>query len=264
MKILSWNVNGLRAAVKKGFIDFLMQQQPDIICLQEIKARREQLEAFDLPGYEEYWNPAERPGYSGVAIFSREAATDVNLDIQQAGKPVSLKDDFGDANKEGRVLTVSFPKFHVVSVYTPNSKPDLSRLKLREKQWDPAFLRYLQELEATKPVIACGDYNVAHNEIDLARPKENRGKHGFTDEERVGFERLMEAGFIDSFRHQHPDQTEAYSWWSHWGNARQNNVGWRIDYALTSKKLAKKIDEAWIMPEVEGSDHCPVGLKITI
>lgn len=266
MKLFSWNVNGIRAVIKKGdFATFIEKYQPDILCLQETKAEQGQAE-IDLPDYKEYWNSADKKGYSGTAIFSKQKPFNVMnglpQDIIKAHKVTG--DIYGDPNKEGRVIAAEFDKFWVVTVYTPNSKGDLSRLALREKHWDPAFLAYVKQLEKTKPVLFCGDLNVAHNEIDLANPKPNIGKHGFTNEERAGFQNFIDNGFVDSFRNLHPDKTDAYTWWTHWANARARNVGWRIDYWLVSKSLQNKIATANIHPDVTGSDHCPVSIELSL
>jgi exodeoxyribonuclease-3 len=264
MKLYSWNVNGIRAVIKKGaFQSFMAEHQPDIICLQETKAQQGQAE-IDLPGYVEYWHSATKPGYSGTAIFSQTEP----LSVRNGFPPEILaqygmnSDGYGDPNDEGRVLAAEFADFWLVTVYTPNSKDDLSRLELRHKQWDPAFLAYCQLLEQSKPVVFCGDLNVAHQEIDLAKPKENRGEHGFTDEEREGFQRFMDAGYIDTFRHFFPERVEAYTWWTAWAKSRERNVGWRIDYFLASSKLKDRLIKADIHPEVMGSDHCPVSLEL--
>lgn len=266
MKLYSWNVNGIRAVVNKGaFGKFIEQEQPDIICLQETKAKQGQAE-IDLSGYEEYWNSAEKAGYSGTAIFTKiKPLSVINGFADDIAKKYQLADDgYGDPTKEGRVISAEFDAFWVVTVYTPNSKGDLSRLKLRHEQWDPAFLAHLKELEKTKPVLFCGDLNVAHNEIDLANPKPNVGKHGFTNEEREGFDKFEAAGFVDTFRAAYPDKTGAYSWWTHWANARARNIGWRIDYWLASKQIADKISNPQIHPDILGSDHCPVSVTIDI
>ena len=263
MKIISWNVNGIRAVHKKGLlVPFIKKYQPDILCLQETKAERHQSEV-DLPEYEEYWNSASRKGYSGTAIFTKHKPLSVVLDIplKIAKKYKLLSDKYGNSNTEGRVITLKFKEFFVVSVYTPNAKDDLSRIALRHKQWDPAFLEYMKELEKNKPVIFCGDLNVAHTPLDLARPKENVGKKGFTNEEREGIEQIIDAGFVDTFR-IFTKGNGHYSWWSHFANARARNVGWRIDYIFASKKLVPKIKVAKILPEVLGSDHCPVLIEL--
>ncbi len=264
MKLFSWNVNGIRAVINKGeFQKFITTYQPDILCLQETKAMQGQAE-IDLPEYEEYWNSAEKKGYSGTAIFTKiKPISVINGFPEDIIKKFGVTGDtYGEPNKEGRVIAAEFDDFYVVTVYTPNSKGDLSRLELRYKHWDQAFLAYLQQLEAKKPVLACGDMNVAHQEIDLANPKPNVGKHGFTDEERERFGDFLKAGFIDTFRTLHPEKTEAYSWWTHWANARARNVGWRIDYLLASKSLQNRLKSAEIHPEQMGSDHCPISIEI--
>ncbi len=264
MKLYSWNVNGIRAVINKGaFQEFIKTHQPDILCLQETKAKQGQAE-IDLPEYEEYWNSAERAGYSGTAIFSKKKPHQViNGFSDEISTKYELGDDgFGDPTKEGRVISAEFDDFWVVTVYTPNSKGDLGRLQLRHKQWDPAFLEHVRSLEVTKPVLFCGDLNVAHNEIDLANPKPNVGKHGFTHEEREGFNNILGAGYTDTFRAFYPEQTGAYSWWSHWANARARNVGWRIDYWLASDTIADRVKSPQIHADVMGSDHCPVSIEI--
>jgi len=264
MKLFSWNVNGIRAVINKGtFQQFMADHQPDILCLQETKAKQGQAE-IDLTGYNEYWNSADKAGYSGTAIFSKVKPLQViNGFADDISKKYKLEgDSYGDPSKEGRVISAEFDEFWVVTVYTPNSKGDLSRLGLRHKQWDPAFLEHIKTLEATKPVVFCGDLNVAHAEIDLANPKANVGKHGFTNEEREGFDAFENAGLYDTFRHEHPDQADAYSWWTHWANARARNVGWRIDYWVASNSLKDRITNAKIHPDVMGSDHCPVSIEI--
>jgi len=265
MKLYSWNVNGIRAVVKKGtFQTFISEHQPDILCLQETKAQQGQAE-IDLPDYHEYWNSADKAGYSGTAIFTKIKPLQViNGFTDDLSEKYGLAgDSYGDPSKEGRVISAEFDDFWVVTVYTPNSKNDLSRLELRHKQWDPAFLEHIQELEKDKPVVFCGDLNVAHSEIDLANPAPNVGKHGFTNEEREGFDAFEKAGYIDTFRKAFPDKTEAYTWWTHWANARARNVGWRIDYWLASKGIADNISNPAIHPDVMGSDHCPVSIEIT-
>ena len=264
MKLYSWNVNGIRAVINKGaFQEFVAKHDPDILCLQETKAMQGQA-VIDLPQYEEYWNSATKKGYSGTAIFTKIKPLSVinNLSDDIAKKYDLVNDGYGDVNAEGRVLSLEFEDFWVVTVYTPNSKGDLSRLKLRHKQWDPAFLEHVNELQKSKPVLFCGDLNVAHSEIDLARPKENVGKHGFTNEERQGFDNMLKLGFVDTFRLLYPDKTDEYSWWTHWANARAKNVGWRIDYWLASKALASRLKSAQIHQSVMGSDHCPVSVEI--
>lgn len=266
MKLYSWNVNGIRAVINKGtFQAFMAEHQPDVLCLQETKAKEGQAE-IDLPEYQEYWNSADKAGYSGTAIFSKEKPLKViNGFTNELAEKYGLSgDSYGDPAKEGRVISAEFTNFWVVTVYTPNSKGDLSRLELRHKQWDPAFLEHIQELEKTKPVLFCGDLNVAHNEIDLANPKPNIGKHGFTNEEREGFDAFEKAGFIDTFRNAFPEKTDAYSWWTHWANARARNVGWRIDYWLASKAIADKVVNPAIHPDVMGSDHCPVSIEVEV
>lgn len=264
MKLYSWNVNGIRAVLSKGLLQkFIEEHDPDILCLQETKAERGQVE-LDLPQYAEHFFSAIKKGYSGTAIFSKTPALRY-ID----GFPEDIIDQFGvtgdtygDPNAEGRVIAGEFEKFWVVTVYTPNSKGDLSRLELREKHWDKAFLAYMQQLEKSKPVLFCGDLNVAHTEIDLANPKANIGKHGFTDEERAGFQAFVNAGFTDTFRAANPDKTDAYSWWTHWANARTRNIGWRIDYWLASQSIAGQVKNPQIHPNVLGSDHCPVSIEI--
>ncbi|HEU4830643.1 MAG TPA: exodeoxyribonuclease III [Candidatus Saccharimonadales bacterium] len=266
MKLYSWNVNGIRAVINKGtFQTFVAEHQPDILCLQETKAKEGQAE-IDLPEYHEYWNSADKAGYSGTAIFSKVKPLSVINGFTDAiaEKYELAGDSYGDPAKEGRVISAEFEDFYVVTVYTPNSKGDLSRLPLRDKQWDPAFLEHVKALEVHKPVLFCGDLNVAHAEIDLANPKPNVGKHGFTTEERAGFDKMLEAGFIDTFRTKYPEKTDAYTWWTHWANARARNVGWRIDYWLASKSLADRIVEARIHADVLGSDHCPVSIELDI
>lgn len=274
MKIISWNVNGLRAVHKKGlFVPFIEKFKPDILCLQETKAQQGQSEV-DLPEYEEYWNSSTtKKGYSGTAIFVK---TKINTKDTKELRPLSvmlglpehitkkykLEDDYGDPNAEGRVIAAEFKDFWVVDVYTPNSKDDLSRLTLRHKHWDPAFLAYVKELETKKPVIFCGDLNVAHTEEDLANPKANEGGHGYTKEEREGIDSIQRAGFVDSFRHFTPKGNGHYTWWTHWANARARNVGWRIDYFFVSKKLVPRLKKAEILAQVMGSDHCPILLEL--
>lgn len=265
MKIISWNVNGIRAVHNKGFfVPFISKYKPDVLCLQETKAQQAQSEV-DLPDYEEYWNSATRPGYSGTAIFSKEKPLSVINGLpEKIAKKYGLADDsYGDPNTEGRVIAAEFKHFWVVSVYTPNSKDDLSRIPLRHKQWDPAFLKYMAELEKTKPVIFCGDLNVAHTADDLANPKQNKGKKGFTAEEREGIDKIIKANFLDTFR-MFTQGNGHYTWWSHFANARARNVGWRIDYIFTSKSLKSKIKKALIHPSIMGSDHCPIEIEIAI
>lgn len=263
MKIISWNVNGIRAVERKGLLrPFLREHNPDILCLQETKAMREQVE-IDLPNYIEYWHSAEKKGYSGTAIFSKtEALSTRNGFLPSVSKKYApLADKYGDPEKEGRVLTAEYPDFYIVTVYTPNAKDDLSRVPLR-LAWDSAFLSHCQELEKKKPIVFCGDLNVAHTEDDLARPKENMGKKGFTEEERTGFQNFVNAGFIDTFR-IFTQGNGYYTWWAHWGGARERNVGWRIDYFLVSEKMKDRVKKAFILQSVMGSDHCPVGIEIS-
>jgi len=266
MKLYSWNVNGIRSVINKGaFQTFIAEHQPDILCLQETKAKQGQAE-IDLPEYQEYWNSAEKPGYSGVAIFSKvKPLSIINGFTDSIAEKYNLAgDSYGDPNKEGRVISAEFDKFWIVTVYTPNAKGDLSRIKLRHKQWDPAFLEHIKELEKSKPVLFCGDLNVAHTEIDLANPKANIGKHGFTVQERSGFDNFIKNGFIDTYRAEYPEKTDAYTWWTHWANSRARNVGWRIDYWLASKSIANKIKNAQIHPNIMGSDHCPISIEVKI
>jgi exodeoxyribonuclease III len=264
MKLYSWNVNGIRAVIRKGtFQAFVAEHRPDILCLQETKARQGQAE-IDLPDYLEYWNSADKAGYSGTAIFSRTKPLSVMNGFADdiAAKYHLAGDSYGDPTKEGRVISAEYDDFWVVTVYTPNAKDDLSRLKLRHLQWDPAFFEHVQTLEKSKPVLFCGDLNVAHTEIDLSNPKQNVGKHGFTLEERSGLDNLIKAGYMDTYRHFFPEKTDAFTWWSHWANARARNVGWRIDYWLASSDIAKRVINAQIHPEVMGSDHCPVSVEL--
>ncbi len=262
MKMFSWNVNGLRAVLKKGaFQEFLAKYDPDIICLQETKAKQGQAEV-DLPEYEEIWNSAEKAGYSGTAIFTKVRPLSVRFGMfDEQNEQFEWVDSFGDARTEGRLITAEFDDFYLVDAYVPNAKDSLERLKYRETVWDPALLEYMKELEKTKPVIMCGDLNVAHQEIDLARPKQNVGHAGFTNEERQGMTNYLAAGFVDTFRFKNPERVK-YSWWSYRGGARQNNVGWRIDYFLMSEALKEKLVNADICDEVMGSDHCPVMIEM--
>jgi len=258
MKIYSWNVNGLRAVLNKGALQkFMTGEEPDILCVQETKAKQGQAEV-DFPEYEELWNSAERPGYSGTAIFTKIKPLSVQNVLPVEG---DFADEFGDPLNEGRVLTAEYEQFYLVNVYTPNSKRGLERLKLREKLWDPAFLKYLKELEKVKPVVVCGDFNAAHTEIDLARPQNNHHNAGFTDEERQGITNLLKAGLVDTFRVLHP-KVRRYTWWSHWGHARENNVGWRIDYFLISESLRPCLKSAEIYEDYYGSDHCPISIEL--
>ncbi|MCF6314428.1 MAG: exodeoxyribonuclease III [Verrucomicrobiales bacterium] len=252
MKLISWNVNGIRAALKKDFVAYAEAQQPDILCVQETKAHPDQVEHPVLAGYHDYWNSAEKKGYSGTAVFSKTEPINVT---QGLGIP--------EHDNEGRVLTLEYPDFYLVNVYTPNSQNELRRLAYRQS-WDAAFLVHLVALEKTKPVIFTGDLNVAHQEIDLARPKQNRRNPGFSDEERAGFDNILAAGFIDSFRHLHPDEEGHYSWWSYRAGARGNNVGWRLDYFGISPQLLPALSDATIHSETLGSDHCPVVLELDL
>ena len=249
MRLISWNVNGLRACMNKGFMEFFNQVDADVFCIQESKMQKEQAE-FCFEGYHEYWNSAEKKGYSGVVILSKK-------------EPLSVSYDMGieHHDKEGRIICAEYEDFYLVNVYTPNSKRELERLEYR-MEWEDDFRKYLKNLEKNKPVIVCGDLNVAHQEIDLKNPKTNRRNAGFTDEERGKMGELLESGFVDTFRHFYPEVEGAYSWWSYMGKARENNTGWRIDYFLCSKIFSDRLLEARIYPEVFGSDHCPVGLVI--
>lgn len=252
MRLLSWNVNGIRAALKKDFLGWLEKSGADIVCLQETKARPEQVAEVTWPAdYERFWNSAEKPGYSGTAIFTKAA-------------PISVSCGIGieDHDREGRVITAEYEKFHLVNVYVPNSKRELTRLPYRQA-WDRDFLAYLKGLEAKKPVVWCGDLNVAHTELDLARPKGNEKNHGFTPEERAGFTAFVEGGFVDTFR-EFEAANGHYTWWSPMGGARNRNIGWRIDYFLVSKSLRPKLRRAFIEPHTMGSDHCPVGIELDL
>ena len=251
MKLISWNVNGLRACLKKGFLDYCLREGADVYCLQETKMEEGQAD-FDLPGYHRYWNSADKKGYSGTAVFTRQ-------------EPLSVTYDFGEDlhRHEGRVITAEYPDFYLVCCYTPNAQDGLKRIDYR-MQWEDDFRSYLTELDAVKPVILCGDLNVAHQEIDLKNPGPNRGNAGFSDQERGKMTELLEAGFVDTFRYLYPDKTGAYSWWSYRFNARKNNAGWRIDYFIVSRRLAEKIAGADIYSEIQGSDHCPVALTLAV
>jgi len=270
MKLYSWNVNGLRAVMRKDLLHpFLQSESPDILCLQETKNGAGHTD-LDLPNYHQYYNNAERPGYSGTAIFSKTAPLTTSNGLPDAIKSkYNMTDDgYGDPNTEGRVLTAEFPHFYLVTVYTPNAKDDLSRIPLRHNHWDPAFLEYCQGLEqgkfgTAKPVVFCGDLNVAHTPDDLARPKPNEGKKGYTTEERAGFQAFIDAGFIDTLRLFHQG-SGFYTWWAHFGNARANNVGWRIDYFLVSASLKDHVKAANIHPAILGSDHCPISLELEV
>ena len=272
MKLISWNVNGIRAVNNKNlFAPFVHKEKPDVLCLQETKAERGQA-VLDLPEYEECWHSAQKKGYSGTAVFVKTKTNKIVVKKVLLGFPedickkYKLADDaYGDPNLEGRIvaveLTTPLGDFFVVTSYTPNSKPDLSRLDLRYKKWDPAFLEYMQQLEKIKPVIFCGDLNVAHGPDDLENPKANEGEHGYTKEEREGIDKILAGGFVDTFR-MFTQGNGHYTWWSHWRQARERNIGWRIDYFFVSKILAKKVAGAKILPGVMGSDHCPVVLEL--
>ena len=249
MKFISWNVNGLRACVQKGFLDFFHEVDADIFCLQETKLQEGQID-LDLPNYYQYWNYAKKKGYSGTAIFTKKQPINVSYGI-----------GIEEHDMEGRVITLEFENFYFITVYTPNSQSELARLDYRMK-WEDDFLSYLKKLEETKPVIFCGDLNVAHKEIDLKNPKTNRKNAGFTDEEREKFSKLLDAGFIDTFRYFYPEQENIYSWWSYRFKAREKNAGWRIDYFCVSKALKERLVDASILTDILGSDHCPVLLEI--
>ena len=250
MKLISWNVNGIRACLNKGFLDFFNSENADIFCLQETKCQEGQVE-LEIDGYTSYWNSAEKKGYSGTAVFTKNKPLKVTYGI---GKQ--------EHDKEGRIITLEFEKFYLVTNYTPNAKRELERLDYR-MIWEDEIRKYLLKLNKTKPVIMCGDLNVAHEEIDLKNPKTNRGNAGFTDEERGKMTELLNAGFVDSYRYLYPEKIE-YSWWSYMGNAREKNIGWRIDYFITSKDIEKNIKEAKIYTQILGSDHCPIGLEIEL
>lgn len=249
MKLISWNVNGLRACLQKGFMDFFNDVDADVFCLQETKLSAGQLE-LELPGYHQYWNYAEKKGYSGTALFTKEKPENVTYGI-----------GIEEHDHEGRVICAEFPQFYIVTVYVPNSQRELTRLEYREK-WEADFLSYIKKLEENKPVIYCGDLNVAHKEIDLKNPKSNHNNAGFTDIERNCFTRVLENGFTDTFRFFYPDLENAYSWWSYMGHAREKNIGWRIDYFVVSNVLDQKLADAKIHSQVLGSDHCPVELDL--
>jgi exodeoxyribonuclease-3 len=249
MKLVSWNVNGIRACVKKGFLDYFQKVDADIFCIQETKLQENQIE-LDLEGYHQFWNYAERKGYSGTAVFTKEKPLAVSYGIE-----LDVPDN------EGRVITLEYDEFYLVNVYTPNSKRDLTRLDYR-LVWEDAMIKHLVNLNTYKPVVFCGDLNVAHNEIDLKNPKSNMGNSGFTDEERGKMTTLLEAGFIDSFRYFYPEQTDSYTWWSYMSKVRERNIGWRIDYFIVSETLGKNLKEANIHSDILGSDHCPIVLEI--
>ena len=265
MRLVSWNINGIRAVQRKGlFVPFVDSLSPDVICLQEVKAEQHQSE-HTLEGYEEFWHPAQRKGYSGTAIFSRvpPLAVTTGLPADLAKKYNFADDPFGNPNDEGRTITAEFEDFYLVNVYTPNAKGDLSRLPQRHEQWDPAFLAYLRRLQRKKPVAVCGDLNVAHTPDDLANPKANVGKAGYTTEERSRFEEILAGGFVDSFR-MFTQGNGHYTWWSNFSGARARNVGWRIDYFLVSRDLTERVRAAEIHDDLMGSDHCPVSLTLDL
>lgn len=251
MRLISWNVNGIRACVKKGFLDYFNDIDADIFCIQESKLQEGQIE-LDLEGYHQYWNYAVKKGYSGTAVFTKQEPISVQYGL-----------DIEEHDQEGRVITLEFEKFHLVNVYTPNSQRGLARLDYR-MEWEDAFRQYLKELDDKKPVVLCGDLNVAHNEIDLKNPKNNKKSAGFSDEERGKMTELLESGFVDSFRYLYPDKEDAYTWWSYITKARERNAGWRIDYFVVSEKLKENIKEAEIHSDIMGSDHCPVFLDLEI
>nr|WP_317404384.1 exodeoxyribonuclease III [uncultured Helicobacter sp.] len=251
MKLISWNVNGLRACMNKGFMDFFNEVNADIFCIQESKMQKEQGD-FSFEGYSEYWNSAEKKGYSGVVVLSKIPPLQVSYDM-----------GISHHDKEGRIITAEYEQFYLVNVYTPNAKRELERLEYR-MEWEDDFRAFVKNLEKHKPVVICGDLNVAHKEIDLKNPKTNRRNAGFTDEERGKMSELLESGFIDTFRHFYPTLEGAYSWWSYMGKARENNTGWRIDYFLCSASLQPYLKDAAIYPHIFGSDHCPVGLNMDI
>ena len=251
MKFISWNVNGLRACITKGFQDYFDAMNADFFCLQETKLQEGQID-MNLPGYKQYWNYAMKKGYSGTAIFAKEAPVNVFYGV-----------GLEELDTEGRMITLEYPDFYLVTCYTPNAQQGLARIDHRMK-WDDAFREYLRRLDQQKPVIICGDLNVAHQEIDLKNPSSNRGNAGFSDEERVSFTKLLDSGFTDTFRYRNPDAIGAYSWWSYRFNARKNNAGWRIDYFLVSNRLAEHITATPIYSDILGSDHCPVGLELNI
>lgn len=249
MKLISWNVNGIRAALNKGFTDFFNEINADIFCIQETKMQEGQVD-ISFEGYKQYWNSAEKKGYSGTAIFTKVEPLSVNYGIGME-----------EHDNEGRVITLEFNDFYIVNIYTPNSKRELERLDYR-MIWEDEIKKYIKKLDENKPVIVCGDLNVAHNEIDIKNAKSNRRSAGFTDEEREKMTLFLNDGFTDTFRYVYPDKKDAYSWWSYMGNARAKNVGWRIDYFIISNTIKENIKDAYIYPEVMGSDHCPVGLDI--
>ena len=251
IKLISWNVNGIRACLNKGFENFFKEVDADIFCIQETKCQPDQID-LNFDGYKSYWNSAEKKGYSGTAIFTKK-------------EPLSVYYGIGieEHDKEGRVITLEFKDFYMVTIYTPNAKRGLERLDYRQI-WEDEVRKYLLKLDKVKPVVMCGDLNVAHKEIDLKNPKSNRGNAGFTDEERQKMTQLLNAGFVDSFRYLYPDKTDSYTWWSYMGRAREKNIGWRIDYFIVSKSIEKCIKESYIFSDIMGSDHCPIGLELEI
>lgn len=251
MKLITWNVNGLRACMDKGFLDFVKREDPDFVCIQETKMQEGQAEV-PLPGYHQYWNSAMKKGYSGTAIFTKHKPLSVHLDIDAEGH-----------DQEGRAITLEYDSFYLVTEYTPNAQDGLARIEYR-MAWEDAFRSYMKHLDQKKPVILCGDLNVAHQEYDLKNPKANRGSAGFSDQERGKFQELLDAGFVDTYRTLYPDARDVYTWWSYRFNARANNAGWRIDYFLASERIKKHIEEVIIRDDVYGSDHCPVILKIQL
>ncbi len=251
MKLISWNVNGLRAVYKKGFEDFFIKEQADFFCIQETKMQEGQLDV-DFPEYFKYFNYAQKKGYSGTAIFTKCKPLNVTLGMK-----------IEEHDSEGRLITLEYEKFYLINCYTPNSQRELTRLKYRQK-WEDDFRKYLQKLNEKKPIILCGDLNVAHNEIDLKNPKTNHGNAGFTDEEREKMTKLLKEGFTDTYRYKYPEKEDAYTWWSYMGHAREKNIGWRIDYFIVSNKIKDKIIDAKIHNDVMGSDHCPIELDIKI
>ena len=251
MRLISWNVNGLRACLQKGFLDFFHTVDSDFFCVQETKLQEGQID-LELPGYFQFWNYAEKKGYSGTAIFTKSQPQSVNYGM-----------GINELDTEGRLITLEYPQFFLVTCYTPNAQRELARIDHRMK-WEDAFLDYLTQLDTKKPVIVCGDLNVAHNDIDLKNPANNRGNAGFSDQERNCFTRLLDSGFTDTFRYLNPDKTGAYTWWSYMFNARKNNAGWRIDYFLVSNRIKDRVTAVPIYADILGSDHCPVGLEITL
>lgn len=249
LKHISWNVNGIRAVIGKGFVDILKKEAPDVMCLQETKAHPDQVQ-WEVPGYHAYWHAAEKKGYSGTLVLTRQ-------------KPLSVETGLEKLDNEGRVLTLEFADYHLVNVYVPNVKRDLSRLPFRQNEWDPTFLKHIRKLDQKKPVLFCGDMNVAHQDVDLANPKANKKNAGFTPEERQGFQNILDAGFVDTFR-LFEKQGGHYSWWTWRNNARERNIGWRIDYFVASTKLQDRIKQASILNHIHGSDHCPVQVELAL